>query len=62
VPKQYYEESELAIEESDDQEEIADKMTMMDDSELMQFGFWLDDLNMAYEQEMSLRFHRSEGH
>jgi hypothetical protein len=36
---------------------------MMDDDELMEFGFWLDDLNAAYEEEASLRFGgRTTGH
>jgi hypothetical protein len=63
VPKQYPEDLEIEITFDDEEEEVSDKLTMMDDDELMEFGFWLDDLNAAYEEEASLRFGgRTTGH
>jgi hypothetical protein len=61
VPKQYPEDLEIEIHEENDYEEIADKLTMMDDDEFMEFGFWLDELTAAYDEEARLRF-RSGGH
>ena len=62
MQRQYPEDAPLEISEDDDPEEIADKLGMMDDEEFQDFGMWIDELYMAYQEEVRLRYSGREGH